>query len=157
MAQAHPADQPDATHSPLDLVIIMLGANDMKPWIHAPRVRCSEQGIAATGEYRARCITYFIRCAAAPKVIIVSPPAVSRTDNVGVLGVFLKARTSRPVADAGQDLLPIYADLSLAAAFSMPEASPSTTPDRRGASRRREHEARSARHLRRSCKQTLGI
>lgn len=68
-----------ATHSPLDLVIIMLGANDMKPWIHGRAY------VAANGMFRLVKIvqghTYFFD-APAPKVIMVSPPAVSRTDNV---------------------------------------------------------------------------
>src|SRR5690606_25907755 len=53
-----------ATHSPLDLVIIMLGANDMKPWIHGRAF------VAANGMARlvntVRSHTYFFE-APAPK------------------------------------------------------------------------------------------
>lgn len=68
-----------ATHSPLDLVIIMLGANDMKPWIHG-RAYVAANGMARLVN-TIRGHAYFFE-APAPKVIMVSPPAVCRTDNV---------------------------------------------------------------------------
>jgi lysophospholipase L1-like esterase len=67
------------THSPLDLVIIMLGANDMKPWIHG-NAFVSRSGMARLAEI-VRKHPYPLD-APAPKLLIVSPPAVSRTDNV---------------------------------------------------------------------------
>lgn len=67
------------THSPLDLVIIMLGANDMKPWIHG-NAFVSKHGMARLAQI-VRTHPYQL-AAAAPKLMIVSPPAVTRTDNV---------------------------------------------------------------------------
>lgn len=67
------------THSPLDLVIIMLGANDMKPWIHG-NAFVSKHGMARLAQI-VRTHPYQLN-APAPKLMIVSPPAVSRTDNV---------------------------------------------------------------------------
>lgn len=80
-----------ATHSPLDLVIIMLGANDMKPWIHG-RAFVAANGMARLVNI-VRGHTYFFD-APAPKVIIVSPPAVSRTDNVEFSEYFEGANVS---------------------------------------------------------------
>jgi lysophospholipase L1-like esterase len=68
-----------ATHSPLDLVIVMLGANDMKPWIHG-RAFVAANGMARLVNI-VRGHTYFFD-APPPKIIMVSPPPVSRTDNV---------------------------------------------------------------------------
>lgn len=67
------------THSPLDLAIIMLGANDMKPWIHG-NAFVSKNGMARLAQI-VRTHPYQLD-APAPKLLIVSPPAVSRTDNV---------------------------------------------------------------------------
>lgn len=68
-----------ATHSPLDLVIIMLGSNDMKPWVHGRAL------VAANGMKRlvqiVKSHAYFFD-APAPQVLMVSPPPVTRTDNV---------------------------------------------------------------------------
>lgn len=66
------------THAPLDLVIIMLGANDMKPWIHGNPL-AAKQGMAR--------LVSIIRAYdhgmeyAAPQILLVSPPVVSRTAN----------------------------------------------------------------------------
>ena len=80
-----------ATHSPLDLVIIMLGANDMKPWIHG-RAYVAANGMARLINI-VRGHAYFFN-APAPKIIIVSPPAVSRTDNVEFSEYFEGANVS---------------------------------------------------------------
>lgn len=65
-------------HQPLDLVIIMLGSNDMKPWIHGDPLA------AAHGMRRlvqiVRGHPYFGN-APAPNVLLVSPPVVSETSN----------------------------------------------------------------------------
>jgi lysophospholipase L1-like esterase len=68
-----------ATHSPLDLVIIMLGSNDMKPWIHG-RAYVAANGMARLVNI-IRGHAYFFD-APIPQVIMVAPPPVSRTDNV---------------------------------------------------------------------------
>ena len=66
------------THAPLDLVIVMLGANDMKPWIH---------GSPATAKYGMLRLVEIIRGVdygfgwTAPKILLVSPPPVCRTEN----------------------------------------------------------------------------
>jgi len=67
------------THSPLDLVIIMLGAIYMKPRIHG-NAFVSKHGMARLAQI-VRMHPYQLN-APAPKLLIVSPPAVSRTDNV---------------------------------------------------------------------------
>lgn len=66
------------THSPLDLVIIMLGANDMKPWIHG-NAFVSRRGMARLVRI-VRTHPYPLD-AAAPEILIVSPPALTRIDN----------------------------------------------------------------------------
>ncbi|HEY6633769.1 MAG TPA: SGNH/GDSL hydrolase family protein [Rhizobiaceae bacterium] len=66
------------THAPLDLVVILLGANDMKPWIHGNPV-AARQGmqrlidIVSGHDYPLG--------EPAPKILLVSPPAVTRTEN----------------------------------------------------------------------------
>ncbi len=80
-----------ATHSPLDLVIIMLGANDMKPWVHG-RAFVAANGMARLVKI-VRNHTYFFE-APAPEVIMVSPPPVTRTDNVEFSEYFEGANVS---------------------------------------------------------------
>ncbi len=79
------------THSPLDLVIIMLGANDMKPWIHG-NAFVARHGMARLAQI-VRSHPYPLD-AAAPKLIVVSPPAVSRTDNVDFTKAFAGGDTA---------------------------------------------------------------
>lgn len=75
------------THMPLDLVIIMLGSNDMKPWIHGDPLA------AAHGMRRlvqiVRGHPYFGN-APAPKVLLVSPPVVSETPNEDFATMFAR-------------------------------------------------------------------
>jgi lysophospholipase L1-like esterase len=73
------------THSPLDLVIIMLGANDMKPWIHG-NAFVSRHGMARLAQI-VRTHPYQL-AAPAPKLILVSPPPVTRTDNIEFSAAF---------------------------------------------------------------------
>lgn len=73
------------THSPLDLVIIMLGANDMKPVING-NAFFAKAGMARLAQI-VRTHPYQLD-APAPKLIIVSPPAVTRTDNVEFSEIF---------------------------------------------------------------------
>ena len=67
------------THSPLDLVIIMLGSNDMKPWIHGQPLP-AKQGMARLISI-VRAHPYPLE-APAPKNLVMAPPPLCRTDNV---------------------------------------------------------------------------
>lgn len=73
------------THMPLDLVIIMLGSNDMKPWVH---------GNALAAAHGMRRLAQIVRGhpyfgnTPAPKILLVSPPLVSRTDNAEFANMF---------------------------------------------------------------------
>lgn len=66
------------THTPLDLVILMLGANDMKPWIN---------GSPFATKYAMLRLVEIIRGTdygfgwKVPQILLMSPPAISRTDN----------------------------------------------------------------------------
>lgn len=91
------------THSPLDLVIIMLGANDMKPWIHG-NAFVSKHGMARLAQI-VRTHPYQLN-APAPKLMIVSPPAVSRTGNVEFTLAFEGGNEASP------HLATHYADLA---------------------------------------------
>lgn len=72
-------------HSPLDLVVIMLGANDMKPWIHG-NAFVSRHGMARLAQI-VRTHPYQLD-APAPKLLIVSPPPISSTDNADFAAAF---------------------------------------------------------------------
>jgi lysophospholipase L1-like esterase len=74
-----------ATHQPLDLVIILLGSNDMKPWIHG-RALAAAHGMRRLVQI-VRGQAYF-GGAPAPQILLVSPPAVSRTDNAEFAQMF---------------------------------------------------------------------
>lgn len=73
------------SHKPLDLVIIFLGTNDLKPFVagsaaYAARgarrlVEMTRGHFAATGEK-------------APEIILVSPPLVVETDNENMMSIF---------------------------------------------------------------------
>jgi lysophospholipase L1-like esterase len=91
------------THAPLDLVIIMLGANDMKPWIHGNPV-AAKQGMER--------LIHIVRHHdypfdwQPPKILLVSPPAVSRTDNAEFKEMFAGGDA------ASQRLARLYAELA---------------------------------------------
>ena len=73
------------THAPLDLVIILLGVNDMKPWIHGNPV-ASKQGMHRLIDI-VRGHDYPLG-EPAPQMLLVAPPAVSRTDNADFKQMF---------------------------------------------------------------------
>jgi lysophospholipase L1-like esterase len=91
------------THGPLDLVIILLGANDMKPWIHGNPL-AAKQGIS-------RLIDIIHGHdvppgGGIPKILIVSPPVVSRTTNAEFKEMFAGGDS------ASARLAPLYAALA---------------------------------------------
>jgi lysophospholipase L1-like esterase len=73
------------THSPIDVVVIMLGSNDMKPWIHGNPL-AAKQGMGRLVNI-VRGHAYPLD-AEAPEILLVSPPPVSRTDNAEFSGMF---------------------------------------------------------------------
>jgi lysophospholipase L1-like esterase len=74
-----------ATHSPLDLVVILLGTNDMKPFICGDAFG-SKQGMDRLVEI-VRFYPYSLG-AVAPKVMLVSPPPICTTDNAEFTAMF---------------------------------------------------------------------
>ena len=91
------------THAPLDLVIIMLGANDMKPWIHGNPV-AAKQGMERLVDI-IRGHDYPLG-EPAPKILLVSPPPVCRTDNAEFKEMFAGGDA------ASQRLARLYAELA---------------------------------------------
>jgi len=73
------------THSPLDLVIILLGSNDMKPWVHGNPF-AARQGMARLLKI-VRGHAYPLD-AAAPEILLVSPPQLTRTRNIEFAEMF---------------------------------------------------------------------
>ncbi|MCT7375370.1 SGNH/GDSL hydrolase family protein [Chelativorans salis] len=92
-----------ATHSPLDLVIIMLGANDMKPFI-CGRAIGAKQGMERLVDI-VRGHDYPLD-AAAPAILLVAPPVLCDTGNDQFAAMF-----EGGVAEAGK-LAPLYAQLA---------------------------------------------
>ncbi|AZO14844.1 arylesterase [Mesorhizobium sp. M2A.F.Ca.ET.043.05.1.1] len=91
------------SHAPLDLIIIMLGANDMKPWIHGNPV-AAKQGIQRLIDI-VRGHDYPFDWPA-PQILIVAPPAVTRTDNAEFKEMFAGGD------DASKRLAPQYSALA---------------------------------------------
>ncbi|MDG4896997.1 SGNH/GDSL hydrolase family protein [Mesorhizobium sp. WSM4976] len=91
------------SHAPLDLIIIMLGANDMKPWIHGNPV-AAKQGIQRLIDI-VRGHDYPFDWPA-PQILIVAPPAVTRTDNAEFKEMFAGGD------DASKRLAPQYSLLA---------------------------------------------
>jgi lysophospholipase L1-like esterase len=74
-----------ATHEPLDLVVILLGTNDLKPFIcgHAIGIKQGMERLVELVRGHAYSFDY-----AVPQVLIVSPPPVRETDNVEFAAMF---------------------------------------------------------------------
>ncbi|TPK70156.1 arylesterase [Mesorhizobium sp. B2-4-15] len=66
------------THAPIDLIIILLGANDMKPWIHGNPVAAKQGMRRLIDIVRGHDYPFDWE---APQILVVSPPVVSRTEN----------------------------------------------------------------------------
>jgi lysophospholipase L1-like esterase len=73
------------SHAPLDLVVIMLGSNDMKPWIHGHPLP-AKQGMGRLIDI-VRGHPYPLD-AKPPQVLIVSPPPLCSTANVEFAEMF---------------------------------------------------------------------
>ncbi|PZO79409.1 MAG: arylesterase [Mesorhizobium amorphae] len=85
------------THKPLDLVILFLGANDMKPWTGSSAL-ASRFGMERLVEI-VRGHPYGFGYAV-PKVVIVSPPALCATDDVEFGEMFAAIEESGKLAGA---------------------------------------------------------
>lgn len=85
------------THAPVDLLILFLGANDMKPWI-AGRALAARFGVERLVE-AARSFAYGFDHAP-PKILIVAPPPLTATDNADFAEMFSAIAESRKLADA---------------------------------------------------------
>lgn len=91
------------SHSPLDLVIILLGTNDMKPAIHGDPIA------AQRGVWR---LVQIVRShpypmgATAPRVLLVSPPLMNRIDDPRLPGVYAAGN------EASKTLASLYSDLA---------------------------------------------
>ncbi|MEP9398485.1 SGNH/GDSL hydrolase family protein [Mesorhizobium sp. KR2-14] len=73
------------THSPLDLIIIMLGSNDMKPWVHGNPL-AAKHGLGRLVKI-VRGHAYPLE-AEAPQILLVSPPPIRGTENVEFAQMF---------------------------------------------------------------------
>jgi lysophospholipase L1-like esterase len=91
------------THAPIDLVVILLGANDMKPWIHGNPV-AAMQGMRRLVDI-VRGHDYPFE-QPAPQILLVAPPAVSRTENADFKAMFAGGD------EASRHLAPLYARLA---------------------------------------------
>ncbi|MCO6050587.1 SGNH/GDSL hydrolase family protein [Mesorhizobium sp. RP14(2022)] len=85
------------THKPLDLVILFLGSNDMKPWI-AGRALAARQGMERLIEL-IRGHAYGFEYAV-PKILLVSPPALCRTEDEDFAEMFEAIEESQKLAGA---------------------------------------------------------
>lgn len=73
------------THSPIDLVILFLGANDMKPWV-AGKAIASKQGMNRLTEIvRGHAYPF---AAEGPDILIVAPPPLSETGDPDFAAMF---------------------------------------------------------------------
>ncbi|WP_275791082.1 SGNH/GDSL hydrolase family protein [Pararhizobium gei] len=92
------------SHAPIDLVIILLGANDMKPTVHGTAVG------ALKGIQRLVKLVWHHDWpnvqAEAPEILIVAPPAICETANADFAGMFSGA------IEQSSMLASLYADLA---------------------------------------------
>ena len=74
-----------STHSPIDLIILLLGSNDMKPWI-AGRAVAARYGMERLiGIVRSH---VYPQDARAPEILVVAPPALSETADPDYAALF---------------------------------------------------------------------
>ena len=91
------------THSPIDLVILFLGANDMKPWI-AGRAVAAKQGVQRLVDI-IRGHTYPL-AEDAPDILIVAPPPLCETGDPEFAAMFEGG------VEQSQMLASFYSDLA---------------------------------------------
>lgn len=109
------------SHAPLDLIVFMLGSNDMKPWIHGNAL-AAKQGMQRLIDI-VRGHDYPLD-EPAPQILVVAPPVVSRTENADFMEMFAGGET------ASKRLAPLYEELADAAGCGFFDAAniASTTP-----------------------------
>lgn len=90
------------SHAPLDLIVIFLGTNDLKPWIHG-NPTAAKQGMRRLVEI-VRGHEYPL--GVPPKILIVAPPAIRSTDNPDFKEMFANGD------NASRQLAPLYAALA---------------------------------------------
>lgn len=110
------------THSPIDLLVLFLGANDMKPWI-AGRAVAARFGVERLVE-TARTFPYGFGFPV-PQILIVSPPPLSATENADFAEMFSAIAESRKLAAAYK----ATADLTGAAFFDAGSVAETTPLD----------------------------
>lgn len=91
------------THAPIDLLILFLGANDMKPWI-AGRAVAARQGVQRLVDV-ARGHAYPL-AAPAPEILIVAPPPLCETGDPDFAAMF------KGGIEESRMLASLYADLA---------------------------------------------
>ena len=89
------------THTPIDLIIFLLGTNDMKPWIHGNPV-AAKQGMQRLIEI-VRSHDYGWP---PPQILIVAPPVAGHTENAEYRAMFAGAEA------ASKQLAPLFAALA---------------------------------------------
>jgi len=109
------------SHAPLELIVFMLGSNDMKPWIHGNAL-AAKQGMQRLIDI-VRGHDYPLD-GPAPQILVVAPPVVSRTDNADFKEMFAGGDT------ASKRLASLYSELADAAGCGFFDAASvaSTTP-----------------------------
>jgi len=91
------------THAPLDLIVILLGSNDMKPWVHGNPL-AAKHGMGRLVKI-VRGHDYPLE-AEAPQILLVSPPSVCRTDDAEFAAMFAGGD------DAPRQLAGLYSELA---------------------------------------------
>ena len=89
------------THTPIDLIVFLLGTNDMKPWIHGNPV-AAKQGMQRLVEI-VRSHDYGWP---APQILIVAPPVVRHSENAEYRAMFAGGEAS------SQQLAPLFSALA---------------------------------------------
>lgn len=92
-----------ATHTPIDLIILLLGTNDMKSFISGRAIDATRGMEQLVGIVRS---LVYPMAAAAPRILLVSPPPIRETTNFSFAAVF-----EGSIAES-RKLAPYYAALA---------------------------------------------